>query len=181
MHVSRLYYYVPSLRCCCALGGVVNGCLLAIIQSSLPLWSFEHSGPITLCACLDALMSSCHTHRYRRPRLLTQLKRGAKFENPRWRLNRSKIIDSAYEKRCFCILRPPILFPIPMNHLFVGRTNWCERFGCILVLISTIYNLKFNRARMGKDEKRPKLPAWFLFLCIPSVFYQFSPSNVIYI
>ena len=73
----------------------VNGCLLAIIQSSLPLWSFEHSGPITLCACLDALMSSCHTHRYRRPRLLTQLKRGAKFENPRWRLNRSKIIDSA--------------------------------------------------------------------------------------
>jgi hypothetical protein len=122
----------------------VNGCLLAIIQSSLPLWSFEHSGPITLCACLDALMSSCHTHRYRRPRLLTQLKRGAKFENPRWRLNRSKIIDSAYEKRCFCILRSPILFPIPMNHLFVGRTNWCERFGCIFVLISTIYNLKFK-------------------------------------
>ena len=25
------------------------------MQSSLPLWSFEHSGPITLCACLDAL------------------------------------------------------------------------------------------------------------------------------
>jgi hypothetical protein len=34
---------------------------------------------------------------------------------------------------------------------------------------------------MGKDEKRAKLPAWFLFLCIPSVFYQFSTSNVIYI
>lgn len=39
----------------------VNGCLLAIIQSSLPLWSFGLSGPITLCATayLDALISSC--------------------------------------------------------------------------------------------------------------------------
>ena len=25
------------------------------MQSSLPLWSSEHSDPITLCACLDAL------------------------------------------------------------------------------------------------------------------------------
>ena len=31
----------------------------AIMQSSLHLWSFEHSGPVTLCACLNALMSSC--------------------------------------------------------------------------------------------------------------------------
>jgi hypothetical protein len=84
----------------------------------------------------------------------------------------------------FCILRRPILFPIPLNHLFLGRTNWCESFGCIFVLISTIYNLEFDRARMGKDEKGAKLPAWFLFLYIPSVlkvFYQFFSSNVIYI
>jgi hypothetical protein len=40
---------------------VVNGCQLAIMQSSIPMWFFEHSGPITLCACLDALMSSCCT------------------------------------------------------------------------------------------------------------------------
>jgi hypothetical protein len=37
------------------------GCLLAIMQSSLLLWSFEHSGPITLYACLDALSSCCTT------------------------------------------------------------------------------------------------------------------------
>ena len=63
MHVCRLYYYASSLRCCWALCGVVNWCLLAIMQSSLPLWSFEqlHSGSITLCACLDALRSSCCT------------------------------------------------------------------------------------------------------------------------
>jgi hypothetical protein len=31
-------------------------------KSSLPLWLFEHSGPITLCACLDAsIASSCTT------------------------------------------------------------------------------------------------------------------------
>jgi hypothetical protein len=34
---------------------------------------------------------------------------------------------------------------------------------------------------MGKDENGAKLPAWFLFLCIPSVFYQFFSSNVIYL
>ena len=56
MHICRLYYYAPSLRCCWAFFGVVNGCLLATMQSSLPLWLFEHSDHITLCACLDALM-----------------------------------------------------------------------------------------------------------------------------
>ncbi len=29
-------------------------CLLAILQSSLPLLSCEHSGAMTHCACLDA-------------------------------------------------------------------------------------------------------------------------------
>jgi hypothetical protein len=62
MHVCRLYYYAPSLRCCWALCGVVNGCLLAIMQSSLPLWLFELSGPITLCACLDALSDRVVPH-----------------------------------------------------------------------------------------------------------------------
>ena len=32
------------------------------MQSSLPLWSFEHSGPITLCACLDALSRRAVPH-----------------------------------------------------------------------------------------------------------------------
>ena len=27
------------------------------MQSSLPSWLFEHSGPMSLCACLDALMA----------------------------------------------------------------------------------------------------------------------------
>jgi hypothetical protein len=53
--------------------GVVNGWLLVIMQSSLPLWLFEHSGPITLCTCLDASIPSCcttcawweHTHVYK--------------------------------------------------------------------------------------------------------------------
>jgi hypothetical protein len=40
-------------------------------------------------------------HRYRRPRLPTRPKRRAKFENPRWRLNRSKIIERHREKPCF--------------------------------------------------------------------------------
>ena len=31
------------------------------MQSSRPLWWFEHSGPMTLCACVDALMSPCCT------------------------------------------------------------------------------------------------------------------------
>ena len=31
------------------------GCPLAILQSSLPSWLFEHSGPMTLCACLGVL------------------------------------------------------------------------------------------------------------------------------
>jgi hypothetical protein len=55
MHVCRLYYYAPSVRCCWAL------CVLAIMQSSLPLWLFEHSGSITLCACPDASIPSCCT------------------------------------------------------------------------------------------------------------------------
>ena len=59
-HVCRLYYYAPSLRCCWALCGV-HGCPLAIMQSSLPLWSLEHSGPMTLCACLESLVSLCCT------------------------------------------------------------------------------------------------------------------------
>jgi hypothetical protein len=115
-------------------------------------------------------------HRYRRPRLLTRLKRRAEFENPRWRLNWSKIIERHREKPCF--------LHFTSSYLFLGRTNWCESFGCIFVLISTIYNLEFDRARMGKYEKGAKLLAWFLFLCIPSVlkvFYQFFSSNVIYI
>jgi hypothetical protein len=29
-------------------------------DSSLPLWSFDHSAHITLCACLDALVPSCY-------------------------------------------------------------------------------------------------------------------------
>jgi hypothetical protein len=28
--------------------------IIARMQSSLPLWLFEHSGPITLCVCLEA-------------------------------------------------------------------------------------------------------------------------------
>ena len=31
-----------------------SGCSFAILQSPRPLWSFEHSGPMTLCACVDA-------------------------------------------------------------------------------------------------------------------------------
>ena len=38
------------------------GCPLAIMQSSLPLWSFEHSDHMTLCACLDALMPRAVPH-----------------------------------------------------------------------------------------------------------------------
>ena len=38
-----------------------SGCSFAILQSPRPLWSFEHSGPMTLCACVDALMSPCCT------------------------------------------------------------------------------------------------------------------------
>ena len=34
-----------------------SGCSFAILQSPRPLWSFEHSGPMTLCACVDALRS----------------------------------------------------------------------------------------------------------------------------
>ena len=39
-----------------------SGCSFAILQSPRPLWSFEHSGPMTLCACVDALMSPCSLH-----------------------------------------------------------------------------------------------------------------------
>ena len=38
-----------------------SGCSFAILQSPRPLWSFEHSGPMTLCACVDALVSPCCT------------------------------------------------------------------------------------------------------------------------
>ncbi len=31
-----------------------SGCSFAVLQSPRPLWSFEHSGPMTLCACVDA-------------------------------------------------------------------------------------------------------------------------------
>ena len=88
-------------------------------------------------------------HRYRRPRLLTRLKRRATVHK---------------KNDVFCILRPP-LFPIPLNHLFCGRTNWCESFGCIFVLISTIYNLKFNRARMGKTKSARNCQPGF-FACV---------------
>ena len=37
---------------------------------SLPLWSFEHSGLITLCPCLDALISSCCTTRLGESKLM---------------------------------------------------------------------------------------------------------------
>jgi hypothetical protein len=51
-----------SRAVCWAVDGVVNdGCLLAITQSSFPSWLFEHSGAISLCACLHELMSSCCT------------------------------------------------------------------------------------------------------------------------
>ena len=33
-----------------------------LMQSSLPLWLFEHSGPMSLCACLDALTASVVPH-----------------------------------------------------------------------------------------------------------------------
>ena len=52
-----IYIYITLLHF-----GVVEhsaeliGCPLAIMQSSLPPWLFEHSGPMSLCACLDALM-----------------------------------------------------------------------------------------------------------------------------
>jgi hypothetical protein len=58
-----------------------------------------------------------------------------------------------------------LLFPIPLNHLFLGRTNWCESFGCISVLISTIYNIKFNRARMGKTKGARNCQPGF-FACV---------------
>ena len=32
------------------------------MQSSLPSWLFEHSGPMSLCACLDALMTRVVPH-----------------------------------------------------------------------------------------------------------------------
>ena len=38
------------------------GCSLAIMQSSLPSWLFEHSGPMSLCACLDASMARLVPH-----------------------------------------------------------------------------------------------------------------------
>jgi hypothetical protein len=38
------------------------GCPLAIMQSSFPSWLFEHSGPMSLCACLDALMARVVPH-----------------------------------------------------------------------------------------------------------------------
>ncbi len=38
-----------------------SGCSFAILQSPRPLWSFEHSGPMTLCPCVDALVSPCCT------------------------------------------------------------------------------------------------------------------------
>ena len=38
-----------------------SGCSFALLQSPRPLWSFEHSGTMTLCACVDALVSPCCT------------------------------------------------------------------------------------------------------------------------
>ena len=38
------------------------GCPLAIMQISLPSWLFEHSDPMSLCACLDALMARVVPH-----------------------------------------------------------------------------------------------------------------------
>jgi hypothetical protein len=69
MVVSALLLYVNSttillkysIHIVYILCGVVNGYVLSIIQSSLLLWSFEHSVSVTPCACLDALMASCCT------------------------------------------------------------------------------------------------------------------------
>ncbi len=47
-----------------------SGCSFAILQSPRPLWSFEHSGPMTLCACVDALDVSV-LHRMRLVRALS--------------------------------------------------------------------------------------------------------------
>ncbi len=52
--LQYIYISVDSVR-------RASGCSFAILQSSHPLWSFEHSCPMTLCACVDALMSPCCT------------------------------------------------------------------------------------------------------------------------
>jgi hypothetical protein len=119
---------------------------------------------------------------YRRPRLLTRLKRRAKFENPRWRLNRSKIIERDREKPCFFHFTSSYCFRSRWTTFFLKELTGAKVLDVyLLYIISTIYSLKFNRTRMGKDENGAKLLAWFLCLCIPSVFYQFLSSNVTYI
>jgi hypothetical protein len=73
-----------------------------------------------------------------------------------------------------------LLIPIPSIHLFGGKTNWCESFGCIFVLISTIYNLEFDRAKT--KGARNCRPGFFSCVFLQSfLFYQFFSSNVIYI
>jgi hypothetical protein len=52
-------YYAPSLRCCKELCGV-NWCLLATMQSLLPLWLFEHSAPMKLCALKPMIRAVPH-------------------------------------------------------------------------------------------------------------------------
>ena len=73
--------------------------VLSSIRIFSSVFSHPHPYPPSVSAfypypkkCLRLLgcQPGCTIHRYRRPRLLTPSKKRAKFENPRWRLNRSK-------------------------------------------------------------------------------------------
>ena len=70
-----------------------------------------------VCECAPVLGASriqdgdrVQIHRYRRPRLLTPSLRRANFENPRWRLNRSKTLGIIKGKPCFSQFTSPQCF-----------------------------------------------------------------------